>query len=339
VSRVTGEIPELSIIIINWNCGAYLRSCVEKIVAFPPSVPFEIVIVDNASSDDSLDYLNKAGFVADLITQEKLRIVRNHANLGFSKANNQAFKLTNSPFVFLLNPDAEVSPGTIDTLLSSLRASEGIGACGPKIRNSDGSVQISVWRNPKRVWQIVLSHLKLYLVLPQPLRGELLLGGHWAHDRRRTVPMLCGAAMLVRREVIDSVGGFDERFDMYGEDHEWAYRISRGGWQLLFEPTAVVVHHDGKSAMKRWTNLEKLQVKLEAEYLWELLTLPRWRVRANLLASYLVTSIEKAWRDIRGIKVPELSLIKKLQWKHFTQTFKTVRPSRIPKKLGPTLTH
>jgi GT2 family glycosyltransferase len=327
---VVHEISTLSIVIINWNCGDFLRRCVERIIQFSPAVPFEIIVIDNSSSDQSLDHLSQSAFAAELIEQERLRIVRNHANLGFGKANNQAFKLSKTPFVFLLNPDAEVSSGTIDTLLASLTSSADIGACGPRILNQDGSVQVSVWRNPTRVWQIVLSNLKLSMLLPRRIRGEMLLGGHWAHDTRRMVPMLSGAAMLVRREVIDSLGGFDERFDMYGEDHEWCLRMSRAGWKLLFEPAAVVVHHDGQSGLKRWTNLEKVQVKLEAEYLFETLTLPRWRVRANRLTSYLVTSIQKAWRDIRGIKLPELDLIKKLHWKHFRETFKSIRPSRHP---------
>jgi GT2 family glycosyltransferase len=153
--------------------------------------------------------------------------------------------------------------------------------------------------------------------------------------------MLSGAAVMVRREVLDTVGGFDERFEMYSEDNEWCFRISRAGWQLLFVPTAVVMHQGGHSASKRWTNLEKLRVKLEAEFLCEQLTLPRWRVIANRLASYFVASLQKLWRHIRGADVAELTLIKKLHWKHLLQIFKTDQVSHHTpsSKLGQTLTH
>ena len=119
-------------------------------------------------------------------------------NRGFGAANNQGFALTNSPFVFLLNLDTEVGPGTIDTLLRTIK-SDSIGVCGPKIFNADGSLQISAFFNPPRVWHTLLSQLKL-LLLPQRFRGELLLGRHWDHDRQRPVPMLSGAAMLARQK-------------------------------------------------------------------------------------------------------------------------------------------
>jgi GT2 family glycosyltransferase len=324
VTRVVHEIHELSIVIVNWNCGELLRRCVEKIFEHPPRVSFKIIVVDNASSDDSLASLTT-------FDPQRLRIFRNHENVGFGPANNQAFRLTKSPAILLLNPDTEVCPGAIDTLLASLSSNARIGVCGPRILNTDGSVQTSVWHNPARAWQILLSNLNLYLLLPRRLRGELLLGGHWAHDRRRVVPMLSGAALMLRREVIDDVGGFDERFEMYVEDNEWCYRVSRAGWQLLFEPAATVTHHGGQSSKKRWTNIEKLKVKLEAENLFEQLSLPRRRVIANCLTRYVVTSLQKFWRDLRGTSLPELAVIKRQHWKHLTQTFKSDQPAASPR--------
>jgi len=152
----------------------------------------------------------------------------------------KAFALTESPFLFLLNPDAAVTPGSIDEFDRHSPKGIASGRSGPEILNADGSLQISAWRNPPAAWEILLSQMKLYLLLPRRFRGELLLGGHWYHDRERQVPMLSGAAMLVRREVIDEVGGFDERFHMYGEDNEWCLRITRAGWRIVFQPEAVI---------------------------------------------------------------------------------------------------
>src|SRR5215210_427059 len=160
---------DLSIIIVNWNGGSLLTRCIETIISSAPKVAYEIVVIDNASPDDSLAQLRACEIAAPLIEREQLRVFINSENRGFGAANNQAFALTDSPYVFLLNLDTEVSPGAIDTLIDKL--------------NSDGTVQVSVFFNPPRVWHTVLSQLWLYHLLPPRIRGELLLGWHWNHDR------------------------------------------------------------------------------------------------------------------------------------------------------------
>jgi len=302
--------PELSIIIVNWNAGDLLRRCVQSIIASGPQASYEIVVVDNASQDESLALLRANH--AELLLNERLRVVANSENRGFGPANNQAFALTTAPFVFLLNPDTEVFPGTIDTLIAIMRSDHRIGACAPKIINPDGSLQISVFHNPPRVWQTVLSNLKIYLLLPRRLRGELLLADHWDHNRRRLVPMVSGAAILARREMIEEVGGFDERFQMYAEDNEWCLRMTRAGWRLMFEPAAIVMHHGSQSASKRWPELQKKRVQLEAGYRFQNHVLPRWRVVVNQLTNYLIISAQVGWRRLRGLNAPGLQLQQKV---------------------------
>ena len=295
---------------MNWNAGDLLRRCIQSIIESGAQISYEIVVVDNASHDESLALL-RANF-AELLQNERLRVVTNSENRGFGPANNQAFALTAAPFVFLLNPDTEIFPGTIDTLIAIMRSDHQIGACAPKIINPDGSLQISVFHNPPRVWQTLLSNLKLYLLLPRRLRGELLLADHWDHNRRRLVPMVSGAAILARREMIEEVGGFDERFQMYAEDNEWCLRITRAGWHLMFEPAAIVMHHGSQSASKRWPELQKTRVQLEAGYRFQNQVLPRWRVVVNQLTNYLIISAQVGWRSIRGINAPGLQLQQKI---------------------------
>ena len=302
--------PELSIIIVNWNAGDLLPRCIQSIIASGPQLSYEIVVIDNASQDESLALLRACQ--PELLLNERLRIVTNSENRGFGPANNQAFALTKAPFVFLLNPDTEIFPGTIDTLIAIMRSDHRIGCCAPKIINPDGSLQISVFHNPPKVWHTVLSNLKLYLVLPRRLRGELLLADHWDHNRRRLVPMFSGAAILARREMIEEVGGFDEGFQMYAEDNEWCLRITRSGWHLVFEPAAIVMHHGSQSALKRWPELQKQQVQLEAGYRFQNQVLPRWRVVVNQLANYLIISAQVGWRSLRGINAPALELQQKI---------------------------
>src|SRR5688572_31722628 len=314
--------PELSIIIVNWNGGNLLQRCVETIVTSRPTTSYEVVIIDNASDDDSLDQLHNSEPLAPLFANQQLRIFKNSENRAFGAANNQGFAYTNSPFVFLLNLDTEVRPGTIEKLLETIKSDSRIGVCGPKILNTDGSLQISAFFNPPRVWHTILSQLKLYYLLPPRIRGELLLGRHWDHDRQREVPMISGAAIFARRQMIEEVGGFDERFHMYSEDNEWCWRITQSPWKLVFMPDAVVLHHGGQSSMKRWSSDEKLRVKLEAGFHFEHRVLPRWQLAANQLANYLVVSAQIAGRQVRGIHIPELYLIKEMHREHLKRSLR-----------------
>ncbi|HET7114427.1 MAG TPA: glycosyltransferase family 2 protein [Pyrinomonadaceae bacterium] len=314
--------PELSIIIINWNGGSLLRRCVETIVSSQPATTYEIVIVDNASEDDSLQQLRDSELLAPLFANQQLRIINNSENRGFGAANNQGFALTDSPFVFLLNLDTEVSPGTIDTLMRTIKSDPQIGVCGPKILNTDGTLQISAFFNPPRVWHTVLSQLKLYQLLPRRIRGELLLGRHWDHDRLRSVPMLSGAAMLARRAMIDEVGGFNEQFHMYSEDTEWCWRITKANWKLMFVPEAVLLHHGAQSSMKRWSSQERLKVRLEAGYNFENSVLPRWRVAANQLTNYLIVCTQIAGRKLIGVRAPELYWVRDIHREHLKRSLR-----------------
>jgi len=320
---------DVSIIIINWNGGSLLTRCVETVVSSSPNVSYEIVIIDNASEDDSLTQLRASEVAAPMIASQQLRIFNNSENRGFGAANNQGFALTDSPFVFLLNLDTEVPPGTIDTLMSKLNADRTLGACGPKLLNSDGSLQVSVFFSPPRVWHTFLSQLWLYHLLPRRMRGELLLGWHWNHDRERCVPMLGGAAILARREMIEQVGGFDERFHMYAEDNEWCWRISKSDWRLMFVPEAIVLHHGAHSSKKRWSPSDQLRVRLRAGFEFEHRVLPRWRLAANQLANYLVVTVQIAGRKVLGIQHPELQVIREMHREHLKRSLRNHLPDKL----------
>ena len=313
---------DLSVIIVNWNSGDLLRRCVASIVAAAPTIAYDIIVVDNASSDRSVAGLRCDAAAAVLIRDGRVRLIENAANRGFGAANNQAFQLSRSEFVLLLNPDTLIVPGAIESLIGVLRSDPRIAACGPKLVNPDGSLQISVWRNPPTAWEIVLSNLRLYRLLPARARGELLLGRHWRHDRRRRVRMLSAAALIVRRAAIDAVGGFDERFHMYGEDNEWCLRIARAGWLLVFEPAVVIRHDEAQSALKRWSPLEKRRVQLEAAYLFQRVSLPRWHLVANQLACCAIASLQRGWRQARGMDASEMAMVMRTHGRHLKEALR-----------------
>ena len=297
-------LSELAIVIVNWNGGGLLRAAVESIARHPPGVPYEVVVVDNASTDDSLAWL-RSGEAQAALGGAPLQLIENADNRGFSKANNQGFAATRAPLLLLLNSDAEVRAGAIDRLVETLRADERTGAVGPRLVNPDGSLQASVFRNPPTAWHTLVEGFRLARLLPARLRGELLLGGHWDHARRRRVPRLSGAAMLIRREMVDEVGGLDERFHMYGEDVEWCLRITRGGWRMVHEPEAVVMHHGSGSSKQRWGSLETYRRIIDGQLSFQEQCLSRPHRLANIAAAAAVASASFAWQSARGHEATE----------------------------------
>lgn len=295
---------QLAIIVVNWNGGEFLRRSLESVSRFPPHLDYEIIVVDNASTDGSREWLASLG--------DRIRLIANAENVGFGRANNQAFAATEAPMLFLLNSDAELQEGAIDRLIATLGEDEHIGVVGPRLINSDGTLQPSVWRNPLTPVEMITTAFSLYKLMPRRMRGDLLLGFHWDHAKRRRAQMLSGAALLVRRKVIESVGGFDESFHMYGEDNEWAMRIVRGGWWMLFEPDATVMHHQGQSSARRWSTLEKRQKEYEGFFRFQRLHLSRRLAIANLLTGYGLALVRNAWLALRRQPLEEPRLVRHL---------------------------
>ena len=128
--------------------------------------------------------------------------------------------------------------------------------------------------------------------------------------------MLGGAAILAKREMIEQVGGFDERFHMYAEDNEWCWRITQKHWRLVFVPEAIMLHHGAQSSAKRWTPADQIRVRLSAGFNFESQVLPRWRLAANQLANCAVVTMQIAGRKLLRIQHPELHVIMEMHRKH-----------------------
>jgi GT2 family glycosyltransferase len=285
---------QLAIVIVNWNGGELLRRCLESIRRHPPAVPFEVLVVDNASSDGSV------GQAGSFDASFPIAIIRNDENVGFGRANNQAFARSRAPLLFLLNPDAELREGTLDRLIATLDEHPDAGACAPRLVNPDGSVQPAIWPNPPTAVHIILGGTGLWRLLPRGPRGRLLYADHWTYDRVAPVPMVSGAAMLVRRRIIEELGGFDERFAMYAEDNEWCLRMRRAGWEVFFDPRATVMHHGGVLSLSRWGELGKLRVQTAGMLRFQRMSLSRGHRLANVVALAAVSVVRYAWRRLRG---------------------------------------
>jgi hypothetical protein len=247
---------DLSVIIVNWNTAQLTLSCLETLArALPSALEAEVLVVDNGSADGSAEQIAAA--------HPEVRLLRRGVNGGFAVANNEAFAAARGAYCFLLNSDAQALPGSVSALLQYLESHPRCGLVAPRLINADGSLQHSCWRFPR--WDTAaLEALYLYRWLPASA-GERLLAGYWDHGRARPVDWVMGAAMLVRREVVATAGGFDERYFMFGEDMEWCWRIRRAGWSVDYEPAAGVVHLGGQSSRRQFVD-GVLPVKHEAYY-------------------------------------------------------------------------
>ena len=237
---------DLSVIIVNWNTKKLLEDCLRSVFKFTKDVSFEVVVVDNGSSDGS------QGMVKKKFPQVKL--IPNKDNLGFAKANNQGIKISKGKYIFLLNSDAYLIENSFKKLLDDARSlGEKLGAVGPLLLNEDRSIQQSVGFFPD------LPQILWWMTFIDDLPGGIFLKPyHVDHDsfykNQHEVDWITGAAFLIPKKVIDKIGMLDEKIFMYGEDFEWCFRIKKSGFKVYFSPTAKIVHIGGGSVNKIRTN-------------------------------------------------------------------------------------
>jgi len=237
------QATEVSIVIVHWRTPELLIRCLDAVKLDSNASSFEILVVDNASGEASLALL-KERF-------PYVNILANDENVGFSRACNQAIPRTTGQFVLLLNPDTEVQRDAISELLAFMRADEDCGACGPKVLNPDGSLQLACRRSfpsPKAAFFRLTYLSKLFP------RSKLLSQYNLTYaspDRTLEVDALSGCCMMVRRSAINQVGLLDEDIFMFGEDIDWCWRIKQANWKIFYVPKAIVYHLHGAASRLR----------------------------------------------------------------------------------------
>jgi GT2 family glycosyltransferase len=225
--------PDISVCIANWNCRELLRVCLESLHARPQGVRLETIVVDNASSDGACD------MVAESFPE--VTLIRNHANLGFSRANNQAASVARGRYLLFLNNDTEVPAGALQQLVAYAERHPEAGIIGPRLRDGDGRIQVSHRSKPTVPVLLHRSSLLRWTGLFRQAHHEYRRGTtDEPHPRR--VDILMGAAMLLPREVYRSVGGWDESFVFGGEDMDLAVRVGLR-YAVIYHPGVEVLHH------------------------------------------------------------------------------------------------
>lgn len=230
--------PRISVIIVSWNVADLLRRCLSAIADHSAGLDCEIIVVDSASTDDTVAMVQRDFPGVHLIPRAD--------NVGFPRGNNLGLAHATGDYLVLLNPDTEVVGDALATLVACLRDHPDVGLVGPELLNSDGSHQSSRRRFPTTA---TLFFESTWL---QPLAPRRLLRRYYAEelpsDAAADVDWVTGACMATRRDVVHRVGGMDEAYFMYSEELDWCRRIKAAGWRVRYLPAAQVIHHAGKSS-------------------------------------------------------------------------------------------
>lgn len=225
---------DVSIIIVNYNTRKLTQNCLDSIFKNTSGVSFEVILVDNASNDGSVE----------LFKQEKsIQFIKSDKNLGFGMANNEGFKIAKGKYVFCLNPDTLLLNNAIKILFDFMETHPNAGVCGGNLYDCDMNPTHSYRMTLPSIWWEIDYHLGY-------LFGKLLWGRNLEFnytDKLRSVGYITGADMMVRKEIIDKVGGFSKRFFMYYEECELTYRIRKAGYEVYSVPEAKIQHLEGKS--------------------------------------------------------------------------------------------
>ncbi len=234
---MSGFPIDISVVIVSWNVSELLRDCIGSLIREVSSLNYEIMVVDNASSDGTVAMVKKEF--------PQVRLIENQVNIGFPRANNQVIPDCRGEFILFLNPDTVVLPGSINAMRDFLLRNTEYGAVGPKITRPDGSIQVECASKFPTLWDMFCEMTFLSRIFSgNPLFGYWRMT-YWDHEDSRDVECLLGAAILMRRSILGRIGLMDEH--MYIEDEDLCYRILEDGWKIRYLSESGIVHFDGAS--------------------------------------------------------------------------------------------
>jgi GT2 family glycosyltransferase len=245
LNRGSGNSPEISAILVNYNGSHWIEACLESLLVQLAPFRHEIIVVDNASRDESMA----------LVARRFPEVVRlyNQTNLGFARANNQAVAVARGDYLLLLNVDTRFLDG-LEAMYQFLCIHEGCAAVGPRMVDGDGQLRAS-WGCFPTLGNLAATMLGLthVPVLRRWMCPLLVRPGHRLYPSdARPVDWLSGACLLIPRRAWETIGALDEELFMYGEDTDWCYRAHQAGWQVWFLPDASLLHYG--SGGREWRN-------------------------------------------------------------------------------------
>lgn len=232
----------LSIVTVGYFSREPLMEGLRSLLPQMSGLEAEVVVVDNASADGTLEALGREF--------PTVRRIANNDNVGYARAVNQGIRATTGEFVVVMNPDCLVQIGAISTLIDHLGAHPKTAMVGPKLINTNGTLELSARRFPDHFTFLFNRYSLLTRLFPNNPYSARYLMSDWDHASERDVDWLSGAFLMVRRSAIDQVGGMDEAFFMFNEDVDWCRCMRLAGWNVTYVPSALVIHHMGASRSK-----------------------------------------------------------------------------------------
>lgn len=241
---------DVSIIIVNWNTRDVLRDCLRSVYDQTRGIAFEVIVVDNASSDGSVAMVRREF--------PEVTVIENPENVGFAAANNQGMAAAAPRYYLLLNPDTVILDGAVQKTFEYAQRDPGAAVVGCKVWSEDGTLQGTTAMYP-RLFNMLLAVAGLPALIPNNRLFGRAMMWWWDHNDTREVESVAGCFMLVRREAVDRVGMMDERYFMYAEEIDWCLRFHRAGWKIVYFHEAAIKHLIGKSSTlsERDMNLER----------------------------------------------------------------------------------
>ena len=239
---------DVSIIIVNYNTCDLLRACLRSVYASEVSFGYEVIIVDNHSSDDSVAMVQQEYPQAEVICCE--------VNCGYARANNLGLRAARGQHLLLLNPDTVLPPDALRSMLAFVEEHPDTGVAGPKLVLADGSLDLACRRSFPTLEVAFYRLVGLSKRYPDSSRFNRYNLGYLDPDQVAEVDSVVGAFMWIRREALEQTGLFDERFFMYAEDIDLCYRIKiEHGWKVYYNPAVVVTHYKSQATTKRWRHI------------------------------------------------------------------------------------
>ena len=222
---------DISIIIPSFNTKEILHNCLKSILENTKEISYEIIVIDNNSQDGSAEMVEKHFPL--------VKLIKNQENLGFAKANNQGIKIAKGKYFLFLNSDTVIKDKAIEKMVNFIENHKEIDAIGPKLLNSDKTIQPSAGFFPNPLVVFVMLFLEHYF------------GGRFvrtSYSQLKQVDWVMGAALMMKKEIVDKIGGFDEKIFMYYDEVDYCYRIRKSGYSIYYYPEAEIIHLWQKSS-------------------------------------------------------------------------------------------
>jgi hypothetical protein len=243
-------MDKISVVIVSWNTKNYLDKCLHSLKGKAGAgFDLEVIVIDNNSNDKSATMVKE--------NYPDIKLIENETNLGFARANNIGIEKASGKYILLLNPDTEIFENSIEKMVEVLRKDNAVGAVGPKILNSDGTIQYECARNFPTVLSEFFVTSTIYKRFPANKFAGRYLITYWNHEDSRDVACISGACMLIRKRCFDSIGLLDESFFMYAEDTDFCYRLNKKGYSIRYVAESEIIHHWGKSSEQAPVNMSR----------------------------------------------------------------------------------